>query len=39
MDALGPILIEASDGNATTSTLVWARDGYYEVTAWDLEGL
>ena len=39
VDALGPILIEASDGNATTSTLVWARDGYYEVTAWDLEGL
>ena len=39
VDALGPIWIEASDGNATTSTLVWAREGYHEVTAWDLEGL
>ena len=39
VDALGPIWIQASDGNATASTLVWVRDGYYEVTAWDLEGL
>ena len=39
VDAFGPIRIEASDGSATASTLVWAREGYYEVTAWDLEGL
>ncbi len=39
VDALGPIWIEASDGSATASTLVWAREGYYEVTAWNLEGL
>ena len=39
VDAFGPIWIEASDGSATASTLVWARDGYFEVTAWDLEGL
>ena len=39
VDVLGPIRIEATDGNATASTLVWTRDGYYEVTAWDLEGL
>ena len=39
VDALGPIWIEASDGTATASTLVWVRDGYHEVTAWDLEGL
>ena len=39
VDVLGPILIEATDGSATASMLVWIRDGYYEVTAWDLEGL
>ena len=39
MDVLGPIWIEATDGNATASTLVWTRDGYYEVAAWGLEGL
>lgn len=39
VDVLGPIWIEATDGNATASTLVWTRDGYYEVTAWVLEGL
>ncbi|MCI0888845.1 MAG: DUF11 domain-containing protein [Chloroflexi bacterium] len=39
VDVLGPILIEATDGSATASMLVWTRDGYYEVTAWDLEGL
>lgn len=39
VDALGPIWIEATDGNATASTLVWTRDGYYEVTAWNMEGL
>ena len=39
VDALGPIWIQATDGGVTASTLVWARDGYYEVTTWDLEGL
>lgn len=39
VDVLGPIWIEATDGNATASTLVWTRDGYYEVTTWVLEGL
>ena len=39
VDAFGPIWIEASDGSATASTLVWELDGSYEVTAWNLEGL
>ncbi|MCI0779475.1 MAG: DUF11 domain-containing protein [Chloroflexi bacterium] len=39
VDVLGPILIEASDGNATASMLVWVREGYYEVTEWNLEGI